>query len=61
MAKVRVTLIDGRIVDGKITTEGKPKLLVGDHQYSILDAVLKGMSVWPIDDPAYVRWQKTFM
>jgi hypothetical protein len=41
MAKVRVTLIDGRIVDGKITTDGKPVLFVDGEPHSVIDAVLK--------------------
>ncbi|KJS33336.1 MAG: hypothetical protein VR64_00520 [Desulfatitalea sp. BRH_c12] len=61
MAKVRVTLIDGRIVDGKITTDGKPVLYIDGEPHSVMDAVLKGMSVWPVNDPVYDRWQKTFM
>jgi hypothetical protein len=60
MANVRVTLMNGRIVDGKITGDEKPMLLIDGDAYSVMDAVLKGMSVWPVDDPVYGRWRKTF-
>jgi len=61
MADVRIVLIDGRIVDGRITNEGKPKLMIDGKAYSVMDAVLKGISVMPIDDPAYDRWHRTYI
>ena len=64
MAKVRVTLINGRIVEGDITTkengDDRPVLVVDGVPYTIMDAVLKGMSVYPVNDPLYDRWQNTF-
>jgi hypothetical protein len=66
MPKVRVTLISGRIVDGKITKNenikpgGKPVLVVDGVPYTILDAAIKGMSVYPVNDPLFDQWQKTY-
>jgi hypothetical protein len=61
MADVRIVLIDGRIVEGRITNEGRPKLLIDGKPYSVMDAVLKGMSVMPVDDPVFDRWKTSYM
>ena len=66
MPKVRVTLINGRIVEGTITVKesteapARPVLMVDGVPYTIMDAVLKGMSVFAVNDPLFDRWQNTF-
>jgi hypothetical protein len=65
MAKVRVTFIDGRSVDGEITDKCKaavdtPALLVEGQAYSGMDAVGIGISVEPVTDPNFDRWLSTF-
>jgi len=64
MLKVRVTLIDGRIVDGDIKIEknavtGEPVLRIGDEHYSGLDAITQGFSLNPINDAIVDRWMNT--
>ena len=64
MRNVLVTLPDGRVVDGKITTRQKmyaaPVLIAEGKLYSGLDAVSQGLSLYPVNDPAIDRWLNTF-
>jgi hypothetical protein len=65
MDKIQVTLPDGRIVSGYITDqhksiEGRPLLIVEGEPYSAIDAISKGLSIYPIDDPDIDRWLSTF-
>ena len=63
MAKVRVTFINGRSVDGEITdkhkTAGTPALIVEGQAFSGMDAVGKGISVEPVTDPNFDHWLST--
>jgi len=64
MAKMRVTLINGRIVDGEITTDhgssAEPMLLADGKKFSALDAVNNGILIHPVNDPIVDLWLNTF-
>ncbi len=65
MGKVRVSLPDGRIVDGEITAQrktlnGEPVLIADGKPYSGLDAVNQGLFVYPVNDPVIDQWLNTF-
>jgi hypothetical protein len=65
MLKIRVTLPDGRIVDGQITDQhrafhGTPVLIIDGHPYSGLEAINEGFLIDHINDPVIDRWINTF-
>jgi hypothetical protein len=60
MAQVRVTLLNGNIVDGSINGNEKPLLYINGDQLTVLDATLMGMFVWPIEDPILDKWRNSF-
>jgi hypothetical protein len=54
MEKVRVTLPDGRVVDGEITVRhkafnGAPALIIDGAPYSRLDTLIRGLEITPHD------------
>jgi hypothetical protein len=65
MAKMKVTLSNGRIVDGEITTDkdvlsGKPMLIADGRKFTALDAVNNGISIDRVNDPIIDDWLNTF-
>ena len=56
MAKVRVTLPDGRVVAGEITEGTEPLLLADGCSYSGQEAISGGLTISPVNDPLIDRW-----
>jgi hypothetical protein len=65
VAKMRVILDSGRVVEGEITTQngtlaGGAVLLADGKQLSALQAVNNGIRIDPITDPIVDVWLNTF-
>jgi hypothetical protein len=65
MGKIQVTLTNGHIVDGELTTThrafpGTPVLMIEGEPYSAMDAITEGFSFNSINDPIFNDWLNKF-